>query len=120
MFNGRNSFNGFTTEKPVCVLRLDSAGTEVKRKNPTLEIPHKSLIPQAFIHLTEPESADPEGRWTASFFAYFLQLTSAPFTPERTSSLPGAYPRNGKRSSIQLFTSRPLFQSQGLLFDSRT
>jgi hypothetical protein len=57
MFNGRNRFNGFTTGKPVCVLRLDSAGTEVKRKNRALEIPHKLLIIKAFLLLTEPKTA---------------------------------------------------------------
>jgi hypothetical protein len=57
MFNGRNRFNGFTTGKPVCVLRLDSAGTEVKRKNRALEIPHKLLIIKVFLLLTEAKTA---------------------------------------------------------------
>jgi hypothetical protein len=61
MFNGRNRFNGFTTGKPVCVLRLDSAGTEVKRKNRALKIPHKLLIIKAFLLLTEPKTAVLEG-----------------------------------------------------------
>jgi hypothetical protein len=53
MFNGRNRFNGFTTEKPVCVLRLDSAGTEVKRKSAAPKIQCNRLILKAFLHLTE-------------------------------------------------------------------
>jgi hypothetical protein len=53
MFNGRNRFNGFATGKPVCVLRLDSGGSEVKRKNSAPETRRNTLITNVFLPLTE-------------------------------------------------------------------
>jgi hypothetical protein len=70
MFNGRNRFNGFATGKPVCVLRLDSGGTEVKRKNRVFKIQRNALITKAFLHLTEDQSVVLEGAGWAFNFAY--------------------------------------------------
>src|ERR1039458_5951223 len=44
MFGGRNRSNGLTTTKPVCVLSVDSLGSEVKKKNRALKIPYNPLI----------------------------------------------------------------------------
>jgi hypothetical protein len=76
MFNGRNRFNGFTTEKPVCVLRLDSARTEVKRKNGAPKILYNQLILKAFIDLTELEFTVPR-RVSTRGLPFFIRLIFA-------------------------------------------
>jgi hypothetical protein len=57
MFNGRSRFNGLAAGKPVCALRLDSGGSEVKRKNRASKIPFKLLIINGFLRLTDLKSA---------------------------------------------------------------
>jgi hypothetical protein len=52
MFSGRNRSNGLTTTKPVCVLSVDSLGSEVKKKNRALKIPYNPLISIMFSLLT--------------------------------------------------------------------
>jgi hypothetical protein len=105
MFNGRNRFNGFTTGKPVCVLRLDSGGTEVKRKNSAPEIHRKTLIINGFLPLTDGRFVVLGGTGQANHFAYNSPSNDGDFRNARYCIWPrGAAPR-GKQSSNQLFTA---------------
>jgi hypothetical protein len=123
MFNGRNRFNGFTTGKPVCVLRLDSAGTEVKRKNRALEIPHKLLIIKAFLPLTEPKTAVLKGLFGRCQTALYLPNIRRSPEPHQNrirhhpASARARVEKNGRRSNhlraSKLALSRPASRNEG-------
>lgn len=105
MFNGRNRFNGFTTGKPVCVLRLDSGGTEVKRKNRTLKIHCNTLITKGFIPLTAAGFADlggPESGCSGCLCSSMFRLFSRMLAEDtKLVSVPRSKPwkANGRQSN---------------------